>query len=166
MAREHGGAETIHYEEEEDVYDRLMETTGDRGPDGCIDAVGTEAHGTGLSGASDRVKRRVRLEDYRPHVLRQAIKCCGKGGTLSVPGVYIGRVDDLPFGSVVNGALTIGSGQTHVQRYLDPLLERIEDGDIDPSFVVTHRAGLEEGPGLYETFDHRDDGYIKVVPEP
>jgi len=165
MAREHGDAETIHYEEE-DVYDRLMEMTGGRGPDSCIDAVGTEAHGTGLGAASDRVKQRVRLEDDRPHVLRQAIKCCRKGGTLSVPGVYTGRVDNLPFGSVMNKALTIKPGQTHVQRYLDPLLEQIEDGDIDPSFVVTHRADLEEGPRLYETFNHEDDGCIKVVLEP
>lgn len=165
MARAHGDAETIHFEEE-NVYERLMEMTGDRGPDRCIDAVGTEAHGTGLSGFSDRVKQKVKLEDDRGHVLRQAIKCCRKGGTLSVPGVYIGRVDNVPFGSVMNKALTIKSGQTHVQRYLDPLLERIEDGDIDPSFIVTHRASLEDGPELYETFNRKDDGCIKVVLEP
>ena len=165
MAREHGDAETIHYEEEA-VYDRLMEMTGDRGPDSCIDAVGTEAHGTGLAAVSDRVKQTIKLEDDRPYVLRQAIKCCRKGGTLSVPGVYIGRVDNLPFGSVMNKALTVKTGQTHVQRYLDPLLERIEDGDIDPSFVVTHRASLEEGPELYETFNDKEDDCIKVVLEP
>jgi threonine dehydrogenase-like Zn-dependent dehydrogenase len=165
MAREHGEAETIHYEEE-DVYDRLMEMTGDRGPDSCIDAVGTEAHGTGLGAKSDRIKEKLRLEDDRPAVLREAIKCCRKGGTLSVPGVYIGRVDNLPFGSVMNKALTIKTGQTHVQRYLDPLLERIEEGDIDPSFVVTHNEPLEKGPELYETFNHKHDDCIKVVLEP
>ena len=165
MARDHGDAETIHYEEE-DVYDRLMELTGDRGPDSCIDAVGTEAHGTGLHAASDHVKQTVSLEDDRPAVLREAIKCCRKGGTLSVPGVYVGRVDNLPFGSVMNKGLTIKTGQTHVQHYLDPLLERIEDGDIDPSFVVTHQASLEDGPELYEKFDHKDDGCIKVILEP
>jgi threonine dehydrogenase-like Zn-dependent dehydrogenase len=165
MAREHGNAEVINYEEE-DVYDRLMEMTGDRGPDSCIDAVGTEAHGTGLGAVSDRTKQKIRLADDRATVLRQAIKCCRKGGTISVPGVYIGRVDNFMMGSVMNKALIIESGQTHVQRYLDPLLEQIENGDIDPSFVVTHRAPLEEGPRLYETFNYKDDGCIKVILEP
>ncbi len=165
MARDHGDAETIHYEHE-DVYDRLMEMTGGRGPDRCIDAVGTDAHGTGLLAASDRVKQRVRLEDDRPAVLREAIKCCRKGGTLSVPGVYVGRVDNLPFGSAMNKALTIESGQTHVQRYLDPLLEMIEAGDVDPSFVVTHRASLEEGPEMYRKFNDKEDDCVKVVLTP
>ena len=165
MAREHGDAETIHYEHE-DVYDRLMEMTGDRGPDRCIDAVGTEAHGTGIAAATDRVKQEARLEDDRPYVLRQAIKCCRKGGTLSVPGVYIGRVDNLPFGAVMNKGLTVKTGQTHVQRYLDPLLDRIESGDIDPSFVVTHREDLEDGPEMYQTFNDKEDDCIKVILEP
>jgi len=165
MAREYGGAETIDYEDE-DVYDRLMELTGDRGPDRCIDAVGTEAHGTGLLAASDRAKQKAKLEDDRPYVLREAIRCCRKGGTLSVPGVYIGRVDNLPFGAAMNKALTINTGQTHVQRYLDPLLETIESGEIDPSFVVTHRADLADGPELYETFNDKEDDCIKVVLEP
>jgi len=164
MAREYGDAETIHFEEE-GVYDRLMELTGDRGPDRCIDAVGTEAHGTGLAATSDRVKQELRLEDDRPHVLRQAIRCCRKGGTLSVPGVYIGRVDNLPMGSLMNKALTVKTGQTHVQRYLGPLLERIEAGDIDPSFVVTHQVSLQQGPEMYETFNAKDDDCIKVVME-
>ncbi|WP_226480205.1 zinc-dependent alcohol dehydrogenase [Natrinema amylolyticum] len=165
MARDHGDAEIIHFEED-DVYDRLMAMTGNRGPDRCIDAVGTEAHGTGVMGIADQVKQEARLEDDRPHVLRQAIKCCRKGGTLSVPGVYLGRSDNLPFGSVMNKALTIKTGQTHVQRYLNPLLERIEDGEIDPSFVITHQVGLEDGPEMYETFNNKDDDCIKVVMTP
>ena len=165
MAREHGDAETIDFESE-DVYDRLMQMTGGRGPDRCIDAVGTEAHGTGLMGMADKVKQQVHLEADRPHVLRQAIRCCRKGGTLSVPGVYVGHVDNLPFGQLMNKALTVKTGQTHVQRYLDPLLEKIENGDIDPSFVVTHRTSLERGPEMYETFRDKEDGCIKVVLNP
>jgi threonine dehydrogenase-like Zn-dependent dehydrogenase len=165
MAREHGDAETIDFEDE-DVYDRLMAMTGGRGPDRCIDAVGSEAHGTGLMGVADKVKQEMNLEADRPHVLRQAIRCCRKGGTLSIPGVYLGHVDTFPAGPMMNKALTVKTGQTHMQRYLDPLLERIEDGDIDPSFVVTHREPLEKGPEMYETFRNKEDGCIKVVLEP
>jgi threonine dehydrogenase-like Zn-dependent dehydrogenase len=165
MAREHGDAETIDFEEE-DVYDRLMAMTGGRGPDSCIDAVGSEAHGTGLMGFADKVKQEVNLEADRPHVLRQAIRCCRKGGTLSVPGVYLGHVDNFPAGPMMNKALTVKTGQTHMQRYLDPLLERIEDGDIDPSFIVTHEEPLEKGPEMYETFRDKEDDCIKVVLEP
>ncbi|MFC4437821.1 MULTISPECIES: zinc-dependent alcohol dehydrogenase [Natrialbaceae] len=165
MAREHGDAETIDFEED-DVYDRLMEMTGDRGPDRCIDAVGTEAHGTGLLGFADQVKQEMHLQEDRPHVLRQAIKCCRKGGTLSVPGVYLGRSDNLPFGPVMNKSLTVKTGQTHVQRYLDPLLEKIEAGEIDPSFVISHQASLDEGPEMYETFNEKEDECIKTVLTP
>ncbi len=165
MARNHGDAETINYATE-GVYDRLMEMTGDRGPDRCIDAVGTDAHGTGMTATADRIKQRLHLEDDRPAVLRQAIRCCRKGGTLSVPGVYVGRADNFPIGSLMNKALTVKTGQTHVQRYLDPLLERIEEGEIDPSFVVTHQAPLAEGPELYERFNNKDDECIKVVLKP
>ena len=165
MASDHGDAETIHYERE-DVYDRLMEMTGGRGPDSCIDAVGTEAHGTGLLASSDRVKQEIRLEDDRPHVLREAIECCRKGGTLSVPGVYVGRADNFPVGPAMNKALTIETGQTHVQRYLAPLLDRIEAGDIDPSFVVSHRVPLDRGPEMYETFNDKKDDCTKVVLDP
>lgn len=165
MAMDHGNAEIIDFEND-DVYDRLMDMTGGRGPDRCIDAVGTEAHGTGITGIADQAKQEARLEDDRPHVLRQAIKCCRKGGTLSVPGVYLGQSDNLPFGSVMNKALTIKTGQTHVQRYLNPLLDRIEDGEIDPSFVITHQVGLEDGPAMYETFNNKDDDCIKVVMTP
>ena len=165
VAREHGDAETINYEET-DVYDRLMEMTGGRGPDRCIDAVGTDAHGTGVVAASDRVKQRLKLEDDRPYVLREAIKCCRKGGTLSVPGAYVGRVDNLPFGAVMNKGLTIKTGQTHVQRYLEPLLNRIEAGDVDPSFVLTHEAPLADGPEMYRTFNDKADGCIKTILRP
>jgi len=165
MAEEHGDAETINYEDA-DVYDRLMEMTGGRGPDRCIDAVGTDAHGTGVVDVSDRVKRGVNLEDDRPYVLREAIECCRKGGTLSVPGVYVGRADNFPMGSVVNKALTLESGQTHVQRYLDPLLDQVESGNVDPSFVVTHEASLEDGPEMYEKFNDKADDCIKVVLKP
>jgi threonine dehydrogenase-like Zn-dependent dehydrogenase len=137
--------------------------TGGRGPDRCIDAVGTDAHGTGVAATSDRLKQSAKLEDDRPHVLREAIKRCRKGGTLSVPGVYVERTDNLPFGSAMNKALTIRTGQTHVQRYLDPLLDRIESGAVDPSFVVTHEAPLEDGPEMYEKFNDKDDGCIEVT---
>ncbi|SEV99565.1 zinc-dependent alcohol dehydrogenase [Natrinema salifodinae] len=165
MAREHGDAETIDFESE-DVYERLMELTGDRGPDRCIDAVGTEAHGTGVVGAADQAKQRAHLQEDRPHVLRQAIKSCRKGGTLSVPGVYLGRGDNVPLGPLMNKAITVKTGQTHVQRYLDPLLETIEEGEIDPSFVVTHQEPLEKGPEMYETFNEKDDGCIKTILTP
>ncbi|WP_049895458.1 zinc-dependent alcohol dehydrogenase [Halopiger xanaduensis] len=165
MASDHGAAETINFEHE-DVYDRLMEMTGGRGPDRCIDAVGTEAHGTGLKGVTDKVKQEMHLQDDRPIVLRQAIKCCRKGGTLSVPGVYIRNSDNVPFGPLMNKALTVKTGQTHVQRYLGPLLERIEDGEIDPSFIVTHEGELSDGPDLYETFNNKEDNCIKAVLTP
>ncbi len=161
-AREHGDAETIDYEDE-DVYDRLMEMTRQRGPDGCIDAVGTESHSSGIVAASDRVKQRIGLEDDRPAALREAILCCRKGGTLSVPGVYLGSVDNLPFGAIMNKSLTVKTGQTHVHRYLDPLLDTIEAGEIDPSFVFTHTAPLDEGPRMYQMFNDKEDGCIKPM---
>jgi len=165
MARDHGDAEVVDYTQG-DVYDRLMEMTGGRGPDSCIDAVGTDAHGIGLTATADRVKQRLKLEDDRPYVLREAIKCCRKGGTLSVPGVYVGRVDNFPGGALMNKAITVETGQTHVQRYLDPLLSRIEEGDIDPSFVVTHQESLEDGPEMYRRFNDKEDDCIKVVLTP
>ena len=165
MANSHGDAETIDFEHE-DVYDRLMAMTGGRGPDRCIDAVGTEAHGLGVAGVADQVKQEIGLEDDRPHALRQAIKCCRKGGTLSIPGVYIGESDNVPMGPLMNKAITVKTGQTHVQRYLGPLMEKIENGEIDPSFVITHEVGLEKGPEMYETFNNKEDGCIKAVLTP
>jgi threonine dehydrogenase-like Zn-dependent dehydrogenase len=160
-----GKAETINYEEV-NVYDKLQEMTGGRGPDRCIDAVGTEAHHGGIVGVYDKVKQTMRLENDRPHVIREALKCCRKGGTLSVPGVYIGFDDKIPLGTMMNKAITIKTGQTHVQRYTEPLLQKIVDGTIDPSFVVTHVEPLERGPELYKTFRDKQDGCIKVVLKP
>jgi threonine dehydrogenase-like Zn-dependent dehydrogenase len=164
MARE-GRAETINYEEQS-VYDSLMEMTGGRGPDGCIDAVGMEAHGPGLLGAYDRVKQAMMLENDRPYALRQAIQCCRNGGTVSVIGVYSGFIDKFPMGSVMNRSLTIKTGQAHVQRYLHPLLERIQRGDIDPSFIITHRMRLDEAPKGFAQFLHKEDECIKIVLTP
>jgi threonine dehydrogenase-like Zn-dependent dehydrogenase len=160
-----GGAETINYEES-DVYETLMENTGGMGPDSCIDAVGMEAHVPGVIGAYDRAKQAMMLESDRPHAFRQAVLACRKGGTVSVPGVYGGFDDKIPLGAVVNKALTIKSGQTHVQRYMQPLLERVQKGEIDPSFVVTHRMGLADAPAGYDTFLKKQDECIKIVLKP
>jgi threonine dehydrogenase-like Zn-dependent dehydrogenase len=164
MAREQG-AETIHYEEV-DVYEALKEKSGGRGPDACIDAVGMEAHTPGVVGAYDRAKQAMMLETDRPHALREAIMACRNGGTVSVAGVYGGFIDKFPFGSVMNRSLTIKTGQAHVQRYMRPLLDRIEKGEIDPSYVITHRMRLEDAPAGYEIFKHKQDGCIKVVLKP
>jgi len=166
LARTKGRAETIDFSEQ-DVYETLQEMTGGRGPDRCIDAVGAEAHGWGaFDSILDNIKSKVKLTTDRAHVLRQAIYCCRKGGTVSVPGVYVGFPDKMPMGAMMNKALTIKTGQTHVPKYGRKLLERIEGGEIDPSFVVTHRLPLEEGPGAYETFRDKKDGCIKVVLNP
>jgi threonine dehydrogenase-like Zn-dependent dehydrogenase len=165
IAREKVGAEVLNYEEC-DVYDSLMEMTGGLGPDACIDAVGMEAHVPGVIGAYDRVKQLLMLESDRPHAFRQAIMACRKGGTVSVPGVYGGFDDKIPLGSLMNKGLTVKTGQTHVQRYFAPLLERIQNDDIDPSFVITHRLSLEEAPRGYEMFLNKDDDCLKVVLKP
>lgn len=166
MAEKHGKAELIDTEKH-DVYDRLMEMTKGRGPDRCIDAVGCEAHvGESFDAVVDGVKKAVHLATDRPHVLREAIKCCRKGGTLSIPGVYVGYLDKIPFGAAMNKGPTMKMGQTHVHRYLAPLLEKIESGQIDPSFVITHRLKLEDAPEAYKTFRDKKDGCIKVVLKP
>jgi threonine dehydrogenase-like Zn-dependent dehydrogenase len=165
IAREKAGAETINYEEE-DVFESLTERTGGRGPDHCIDAVGLEGHAPGLHGAYDRVKTTLMLETDRTPALRQAILACRSGGTVSVAGVYGGFIDKFPMGAVVNRALTIKSGQTHVHRYLRPLMERIRKGDIDPSFVITHRLSLKDAPAGYEMFVNKEDNCLKVVLKP
>jgi len=166
MAREKAGAETLNYEEV-DVLEALRELTGGRGPDACIDAVGMEAHHAhGPIHAYDRIKQATRMETDRPHALREAILSCRNGGTISVIGVYGGFIDKFPMGAVMNRSLTIRSGQCHVQRYLRPLLERIEKGEIDPSFVITHTLPLDRAPEGYETFKHKQDDCVKVVLKP
>lgn len=165
MAREQSNAETLNYEEV-DVADALQEMTGGHGPDACIDAVGMEAHGLGLMGAYDRVKQAMRLETDRPTALRQILRACRNGGTVSIAGAYGGFVDKLPFGSVMNRALTIKTGQTHVQRYMQPLLERIERGDLKPDLVITHRMALDDAPRGYEIFKKKEEECIKVVLTP
>jgi threonine dehydrogenase-like Zn-dependent dehydrogenase len=156
------GAETINYEEE-DVYDELMQMTGSRGPDSCMDAVGLEAHAPGAVHYYDRMKQALMLESDRPYVLRQVILACRNGGTVSVAGAYGGFDDKIPIGAMMNKALTIKTGQTHVPRYFGPLIKRIEHGEIDPSFIITHRLPLAEAPKGYDLFDGKKDSCIKVV---
>ena len=166
MAAEHTGAEVVNYEDV-DVNEALKETTGGRGPDACIDAAGMESHHGNLAlNTYDKVKQAVRSETERPHALRQAITCCRNGGVVSIVGVYGGMVDKFPMGSVMNRSLTLRAGQCHVHRYLRPLLERIERGDVDPSFVITHRMALDDAPEAYETFKEKADECVKVVLTP
>jgi threonine dehydrogenase-like Zn-dependent dehydrogenase len=140
--------------------------TGGLGPDACIDAVGMEAHGAHIDHWYDKAKTALYLATDRAAALRQAIHCCRKGGTVSIPGVYGGFIDKVPFGSFMNRSLTLKTGQTHVHRYLRPLLERIEKNEIDPSFVITHRMRLDEAPDGFEIFKHKEDECIKVVLRP
>ena len=150
---EAGGAETIDFAQESNVVARLNDMTDGRGPEKCIDAVGLEAHATGsLDAVYDRAKQAMMLETDRAHVLRQMIMVCRPAGVLSVPGVYGGLIDKVPIGALMNKGLTLRTGQTHVNRWSDDLLHRIEDGQIDPSFVITHTVGLEDGPEMYRTF--------------
>jgi len=165
LAETAGGAEVINYVGT-DVVEELKQRTGGRGPDACIDAVGMEAHGTGPMWVYDRVKQATRMESDRPLVLREVIQACGKGGTVSLAGVYGGMVDKIPFGAAFNKGLTFKMGQTHVQRYLQPLLDRIVAGEIDPSFVITHRLSLDEAPHGYKIFKEKEDNCIKVVLKP
>ncbi|WP_313057049.1 zinc-dependent alcohol dehydrogenase [Agrobacterium cavarae] len=160
------GALTLNYLET-DIYDEIMQLTGGRGADACIDAVGTEADpAASWDSRIDRIKVATFMGTDRPHVLRQAIHCCRNFGTVSIVGVYGGFLDKIPMGSAINRGLTLRMAQTPVQRYLPMLMDRVLKGEIDPSFVITHRATLEEGPGLYETFKNKDDGCIKVVIKP
>jgi threonine dehydrogenase-like Zn-dependent dehydrogenase len=165
-AREQAGAETINYEEVE-VLGALRDLTGGRGPDACIDAVGMEAHHhVGPIHAYDRVKQAARMETERPHALREAILSCRNGGTISIIGVYGGFLDKFPIGAVMNRSLTIKAGQCHVQRYLKPLLDRVRNGDIDPSFVISHQMALSDAPQGYEMFKNKLDECTKVVLKP
>jgi threonine dehydrogenase-like Zn-dependent dehydrogenase len=160
------GAETLDFKKE-DIYDAIQQRTGGRGADACIDAVGTEPNTTASADSVlDRVKVATFLGTDRPHVLREAINCCRNFGTVSIVGVYGGYLDKIPMGSAINRGLTFKMAQTPVQRYLPRLLEHIAQGDIDPSFVITHRATLEEGPELYKKFRDKQDGCIKVVMKP
>jgi threonine dehydrogenase-like Zn-dependent dehydrogenase len=165
MAREKSQAEVLNYEEV-DIFTALKEMTGGRGPDACIDAVGMEAHGMGLMGAYDRVKQALSAETDRPVALRQALMSCRNGGVVSIPGVYGGFLDKVPFGSVMNRSLTIKTGQTHVHRYMKPLLERIRKGELDPTVVITHRLPLEEAPQGFRMFCEKQDDCIKIVLKP
>ena len=162
---EEGNARVINYEQV-DVPEALREMTGGRGPDACIDAVGMEAHGASIDAIYDKVKQTLRMETDRPHALREAIQLCRKGGVVSIPGVYGGLIDKLNMGAAFAKGLTFKMGQTHVHRYLGPLLERIERSEIDPSFVITHRLDLEDAPHGYEIFKKKEDDCIKVVLKP
>jgi threonine dehydrogenase-like Zn-dependent dehydrogenase len=166
IARERAGADvTINYEETS-VLEALKELTGGRGPDACIDAVGLEGHAPGFQGFYDKAKQSMRLENDRIPALRQAILACRNGGTVSIIGAYAGFDDKFPLGSLMNRSLTIKTGQCHVHRYLKPLLEHIEKGDIDPSFVITHKMELEDAPVGYDIFMHKEDDCLKVVLKP
>ncbi len=165
MAKDKGRAEVID-SREEDVYAKLMEMTNGRGPDRCIEAVGAEAHASStLAAAFDKVREAVHLSTDKPYALHECITCCRKGGTISIPGVYI-SFTVVPMGPLMNKALTVKTGQTHAQRYLQPLLQKIEHGEIDPSFVITHRVPLEQAPEAYMKFRNKEDGCIKVVLKP
>jgi threonine dehydrogenase-like Zn-dependent dehydrogenase len=164
MAAEGAGAtDLINYEEVHSTYDALMELTAGRGPDRCIDAVGAEGHTHGVRFAVDRMKQAAKVQMDRPIALREAIRACRNGGTVSVVGVYAGYIDKFPMGSLMNRGLTLRAGQCHVQRYMKPLLERIERGEIDPTFVITHRMSLDEAPEGYEMFMRKENDCEKVV---
>ena len=164
MAAE-GKAITIDMHDEY-VYEKLLDLTGGRGPDSCIDAVGMEAHGLTLDAFLDKAKAMMMLATDRPHALRQAINCCRKGGTVSIPGVYGGVLDKIPFGAAMQKGLTMKMGQTHVHKYVPRLIDHIRNGDIDPSFVITHKMPLSEAPQGYKMFNEKRDGCIKIVLKP
>jgi threonine dehydrogenase-like Zn-dependent dehydrogenase len=165
MALQQRGVETINFDQE-DVFERVKSMTGGRGPDACIDAVGLEAHGHTLDSYVDKAKAAAFLATDRPNALRQAIHCCRKGGIVSIPGVYGGFLDKIPFGAAFQKGLTFRMGQTHMMRYMKPLLDRIERGDIDPSFVITHRLALDDAPRGYKMFRDKQDRCIKIVLKP
>jgi threonine dehydrogenase-like Zn-dependent dehydrogenase len=164
LASSHG-AETLNYSEV-DVPETLRALTGGQGPDSCIDAVGLESHGTTLDAWYDRAKVKAYMATDRPHALRQAIDCCRKGGTVSIPGVYGGWLDKFPLGAAFAKGLTLKMGQTHMHKYMPRLLERIERAEIDPSFIITHRVRLDDAPAMYRTFREKQDDCLKVVMKP
>jgi threonine dehydrogenase-like Zn-dependent dehydrogenase len=158
-----GATDVINYEEVSSVQEALMDLTGGRGPDACIDAVGLEAHGTGVEYAYDKVKQSMRIEFDRPIAVRDAIMACRNGGIVSIIGVYGGMVDKFPLGPMMNRGLTLKSGQCHVHRYMKPLLERIERGEIDPTFVISHHMKLDDAPVGYDMFVHKRDDAMKII---
>jgi threonine dehydrogenase-like Zn-dependent dehydrogenase len=163
---EQQGAIPVNFEETS-VLEELLDLTGGRGPDHCIDAVGMEArNGSTAVDAYDRVKQAARLETERPHAIREAAMSCRNGGTISIVGVYGGLMDKFPIGAVLNRSLTIKTGQCHVHRYMRPLLDRIRNGDIDPTFIITHHLSLDEAPHGYEIFKHKRDNCTKVILKP
>ena len=163
MAREQAGAITVNYEEVDSVIDVLKDLTAGRGPDHCIDAVGVEGHTHGLQYVHDRAKQMLRMQTDRPIALREAILSCRNGGTVSVIGVYTGLIDKFPMNAVMNRSLTIRTGQCHVHRYMKPLLERIQRGEIDPTFIITHHMPLAEAPRGYKIFNDKLENCEKVV---
>src|SRR4051812_20797282 len=165
MAQDDGMAEVINYQRE-DVFDRLKSMTGGRGPDACIDAVGLEAHGATFDAYLDKVKAAAFLATDRPNALRQAIHACRKGGIVSIPGVYGGFLDKIPFGAAFQKGLTFKMGQTHMMRYMQPLLDRIVSGELDPSFVITHRLPLDAAADGYKVFRDKQEQCIKVILKP
>ena len=166
LMAEAGGAEVVNYEDNADVVEVLKQMTGGMGPDACIDAVGLEAHGHTIGAIYDKLKVATLQATDRPNVLRQAIQACRKGGFVSIPGVYGGMLDKVPFGAAFAKGLTLKMGQTHMQKYLRPLLERIERKEIDPTFVITHKAPIDQAPEMYRTFRDKQDDCIKVVLKP
>jgi len=163
---EQGGAETINYEDCDDLDAELKSRTGGRGPDVCVDAVGMEAHGTTAVAKWDHAKQALKLETDRPYVLRQVIQCCRKGGQVSLPGVYVGLVDKFPIGTAFTKGLTLTMGQTHMHKYMKPLFELVESGRIDPSEIITHRVSLEDAPAAYRLFQDKEDDAVKFVLTP
>jgi threonine dehydrogenase-like Zn-dependent dehydrogenase len=166
LAQKQWNAEILNFEEVDDPFEAIKDMTGGRGPDRCIDAVGMEAHGHTVDAVYDRVKQAMKLQFDRAHSLRQAIHACRKGGTVSIPGVYAGFIDKVPFGTAFAKGLTLKMGQTHVQNYTRALLDRIQRGDIDPSVIITHRVALDDAPEMYRTFRDKEDDCIKVVMRP
>jgi threonine dehydrogenase-like Zn-dependent dehydrogenase len=166
LAQRQWKAEILNYDEVDDTFEAIKEMTGGRGPDRCIDAVGMEGHGHTIDAKLDRVKQAMKLQFDRAHSLRQAIHACRKGGTVSIPGVYAGFIDKVPIGTAFAKGLTLKMGQTHVQSYTKPLLDRIERGEIDPSVIITHRTTLDDAPEMYRTFRDKQEDCIKVVMRP
>ncbi|MGA3223303.1 MAG: zinc-dependent alcohol dehydrogenase [Acidobacteriaceae bacterium] len=161
------GAITVDYSHEGvSVLTALKDLTGGIGPDACIDAVGLESHTGDVQGAYDTVKNALLLETDRPAVLRQAIQAVRKGGTLSIPGVYGGMLDKVPFGAAFGKGITMKMGQTNMHNYMKPLLERIEKGQIDPSYIISHRISLDEAPDMYKVWRDKEDRVTKIVIDP